>query len=145
MELSRCRWSWDDGSCSDVWSNSSDSESDEEEEAETVGMETGRLSTLDSLELVLKAIQNVKEEQMVKTSCRGKVVVDLLSMLAQNAKKISDLCTSLVKELETYFQDRTNVDFHGKTVELLYHKACFSKKIRAVWDSLLSMHCSNEF
>jgi len=43
-----CRWSWDDGSCSDVCSNSSDSESDEEEEAETVGMETGRLSALDS-------------------------------------------------------------------------------------------------
>ena len=75
----------------DVWSNSSDSESDEEEVAETVGMETGRLSTLDSLELVLKAIQNVKEEQMVKTSCRGKVVVDLLSMLPQNGKNITDL------------------------------------------------------
>jgi len=45
------------------------------------------LSTLDSLELVLKAIQNVKEEQMVKISCRGKVVVDLLSMLPQNDMK----------------------------------------------------------
>ena len=56
-----------------------------------MGMETGRLSTLDSLELVLKAIQNVKEEQMVKISCRGKVVVGLLSMLPQNGKNITDL------------------------------------------------------
>ena len=56
----------------DVWSNSSDSESDEEEVAKTVGMETGRLSTLDSLELVLKAIQNVKEEQMVKLPAEAK-------------------------------------------------------------------------
>jgi len=65
-----------------------------------------------TLELVLKAIQNVKEEQMVKTSCRGKVVVDLLSMLPQNGKNITDLYASLVRELETCFQDRTNIDFN---------------------------------
>lgn len=127
----------------DVWSNSSDSESDEEEVAETVGMETGRLSSLDSLELVLKAIQNVKEEQMVKTSCRGKVVVDLLSMLPQNGKNITDLCASLVKELETCFHDSSK--FMGGQTSIVvgklwssYHKARFSKKIRAVWESLIS-------
>jgi len=31
-----------------------------------MSIETGRLSTLDFLELVLKAIQNVEEEQVVK-------------------------------------------------------------------------------
>ena len=106
----------------------SNRESDEEEVAETVGMETGRLSSLDSLELVLKAIQNVKEEQMVKTSCRGKVVVDLLSMLPQNGKNITDLCASLVKELETCFHDSSK--FMGGQTSIVvgklwssYHKA----------------------
>ena len=47
-----------------AWSLVSDGESDQEEEPETMGMETGSLSNL-------KAIQNVKEDDnniMVKTS-----------------------------------------------------------------------------
>ena len=54
----------------DAWNlEPSDSESDQEEEPENMGMETGRLSNLNPLELVLKAIQNVKEDDnMVKTS-----------------------------------------------------------------------------
>ena len=63
----------------DVWSNSSDSESDEEEVAKTV---------------VLKAIQNVKEEQMVKTSCRGKVVVDLLNVIKYPCRYQTYICNS---------------------------------------------------
>ena len=75
-----------------AWVKPSGSESDQEEEPETMGMETGRLSTLNPLELILKAIQNVKEDEMVKASCRGKVVVNLSSMLPQNSKTSRPFC-----------------------------------------------------
>jgi len=66
-----------------------------------------------------------------------------LSMLPQNGKNITDQCASLVKELETCFQESSKL-MGGQTSIVVgklwssYHKARFSKKIRAVWESLLS-------
>ena len=44
-----------------------------------------------------------------ETSCRGKVVVNLLSMLSHSGKNITDLCSSLVKQLETCIRDSSKL------------------------------------